>query len=299
LSATYNAQEQATNMTVGSNAMNMTYTGMGQSERLTNGASTYQYDATGVSNLNGGTTTFVHTPDGDVISERIGTVTLGGGGGTTYATYYYLYDGLGSVVAVADASGNIRDTYSYDPYGNTTSVSEPVSNPFRFTGAIWDSASGLYKMGERFYDPAVGRFTQPDPSGQEGYTYAGDNPTNNVDPEGLKHHHKHKHKKHKEDSKAQSSGPTATPTPVPAPTPTPTPSPTATPTPTAQVHQCSTDEWRNSVVGTVSGTAGGLIGIATAESGAGLVLAFVAGLGAVNSAWDLGTCVGKFIVSHE
>ncbi|MGH2410394.1 MAG: RHS repeat-associated core domain-containing protein, partial [Chloroflexota bacterium] len=58
-------------------------------------------------------------------------------------------------------------------------------NPFRYTGAIWDAATGLYKMGERYYDPAAGRFTQEDPLGG-GYGYAGDNPINVSDPAGLR-----------------------------------------------------------------------------------------------------------------
>ncbi|MGA5732041.1 RHS repeat-associated core domain-containing protein, partial [Streptomyces seoulensis] len=58
--------------------------------------------------------------------------------------------------------------------------------PFGYTGAYLDS-SGLYKMGARYNDPTLGRFTQPDPSGQETnpYLYAAGDPTNNIDPTGL------------------------------------------------------------------------------------------------------------------
>ncbi|MGW7337317.1 RHS repeat-associated core domain-containing protein [Streptomyces sp. NPDC054808] len=42
-------------------------------------------------------------------------------------------------------------------------------------------------MGHRYYDPTLGRFTQPDPSGQETnpYLYAGGDPINQTDPGGL------------------------------------------------------------------------------------------------------------------
>ncbi|MGW0917318.1 RHS repeat-associated core domain-containing protein, partial [Streptomyces sp. NPDC002784] len=43
------------------------------------------------------------------------------------------------------------------------------------------------KMGHRYYDPQIGRFTQPDPSGQEQnpYLYADGDPVNRIDPTGL------------------------------------------------------------------------------------------------------------------
>jgi uncharacterized protein RhaS with RHS repeats len=46
----------------------------------------------------------------------------------------------------------------------------------------------MYKLGARYFDPAQGRFTQFDPSGQESnpYAYAGCNPINASDPTGLK-----------------------------------------------------------------------------------------------------------------
>jgi hypothetical protein len=44
----------------------------------------------------------------------------------------------------------------------------------------------LYKLGIRYYDPNLGRFTQPDPTGQDlHYTYARNNPVNFVDPSGA------------------------------------------------------------------------------------------------------------------
>jgi RHS repeat-associated protein len=118
-------------------------------------------------------TTVTTTPDGALVSERV-----------SGATYYYLFDGLGSVVALTNSSGGIVDSYAYDPYGNATSVSETVSNQFRFIGAVWDSSTGLYKMGERYYDPSLGRFTQLDPLGG-GYVYSHDDPINLSDPSGL------------------------------------------------------------------------------------------------------------------
>ncbi|WP_344779163.1 RHS repeat-associated core domain-containing protein, partial [Microbacterium marinilacus] len=46
---------------------------------------------------------------------------------------------------------------------------------------------GVYKLGARYYDTGLGRFTQMDPSGQESnpYAYAISNPINYSDPSGL------------------------------------------------------------------------------------------------------------------
>ena len=43
------------------------------------------------------------------------------------------------------------------------------------------------KLDARYYNPTTGRFTQPDPSGQEAntYNYASFNPVNSADPTGL------------------------------------------------------------------------------------------------------------------
>jgi RHS repeat-associated protein len=83
-------------------------------------------------------------------------------------------------------------TYQYDPYGNLTSSTGSVTNPWRFAGGYFDSSTGLYKFGTRYYNPGFGRWSQQDPlRGQlndptllNRYLYAGDDPVNFTDPSG-------------------------------------------------------------------------------------------------------------------
>ncbi len=87
-------------------------------------------------------------------------------------TYYYLTDAIGSVVALADGDGNKVNTYAYSPRGVRILArsSEPVAQPYRFAGGYQDP-TGLYHFQARYYDANIGRFTQPDPSGQEKNPY--------------------------------------------------------------------------------------------------------------------------------
>jgi RHS repeat-associated protein len=104
-------------------------------------------------------------------------------------TYFYITDRLGSVRALARVDdfgvvSGIVNRYQYNAWGEILSQTESVAQPFKFAGAEHDSFNGLYKMGARYYDPAVGRFTQPDPLGG-GYQYVLNNPVNLVDPSGY------------------------------------------------------------------------------------------------------------------
>lgn len=98
--------------------------------------------------------------------------------------YYYLTDALGSVIATADKT----NTYAYSPRGvtRTTHTTEKIPQPYRFTAGYQDP-TGLYHLAARYYDPHIGRFTQPDPSGTEKnpYLYAEGDPVNRIDPSGL------------------------------------------------------------------------------------------------------------------
>jgi RHS repeat-associated protein len=71
---------------------------------------------------------------------------------------------------------------------NGTAGVQAGANHFLYCGQYRDSASGLYYLRARWYDPATGQFTSVDPlvalTGQP-YSYAGNNPVNESDPSGT------------------------------------------------------------------------------------------------------------------
>jgi len=71
---------------------------------------------------------------------------------------YLLADHLGSTSFVLDTSGNVVSSQKYYPFGRTRHTS--VGTDKQFTGH--QKEGDLYYMRARFYDPAVGRFLQPD-----------------------------------------------------------------------------------------------------------------------------------------
>jgi RHS repeat-associated protein len=94
---------------------------------------------------------------------------------------------LGSVVGLVNSAGVKVNTYSYDPYGINRGKTENVPNPYEYTGSYLDTNLGLYKLGIRYYDPTLGRFTQPDPTRQEqnSYAYASNTPASSTDVDGA------------------------------------------------------------------------------------------------------------------
>jgi|GEM_PF-5189392 len=60
---------------------------------------------------------------------------------------------------------------------------------YGFTGREYETNTGLYYYRARYYNPAIGRFLQPDPIGYYDslnlYQYCGNNPVNWIDPWGL------------------------------------------------------------------------------------------------------------------
>jgi RHS repeat-associated protein len=113
--------------------------------------------------------------------------------------YYYYQDSLGSTSHIADASGTLREYYTYNLYGKPTYWAP--NNPQAlsasawgvrdlFSGERWISELSLYDLRNRYYSPDLGRFLQPDPIGFKGdasnlYRYCGNDWANRTDPMGL------------------------------------------------------------------------------------------------------------------
>ncbi|MBI3902774.1 MAG: RHS repeat-associated core domain-containing protein [Nitrosomonadales bacterium] len=92
-------------------------------------------------------------------------------------TRYYHQDGIGSVVATTDASGNLNAAQLYDAWGNPYQTAQLNSiAQYGYTGREPDG-TGLVYYRARYYDPMVGRFAQRDPIGLRGglnrYAYVG------------------------------------------------------------------------------------------------------------------------------
>jgi RHS repeat-associated protein len=173
----WNNKDQLTSVTANGANVPFGYTGLSQKERTSRAGTSFTTSPTGLATetTGGATTSFIRDPNGTLIAMR--------SGGNSF---YYLFDGLGSVVGLVNSSGSKVNSYSYDPYGINRAKSEQVGNPYEFTGGYLDDVTGLYKMGHRYYDPMLGRFTQTDPSGQDPhYTYAGNDPAGSTDPTGL------------------------------------------------------------------------------------------------------------------
>jgi len=108
--------------------------------------------------------------------------------------YFYLHDRLGSARLVIDDQGAVKNTYTYEPFGEmfATECTETTENPFKFTGQYFDSEIEEYYLRARQYNPHIARFTSRDPVlGQFGrpltlhrYLYCGSDPIDLVDVDG-------------------------------------------------------------------------------------------------------------------
>ena len=115
-------------------------------------------------------------------------------GGDSYSTYYYVLNTHGEIIQLVHPYGDIVAEYQYDAWGNILSASGSRAeiNPLRYRGYYYDSETGFYYVGSRYYDPAVGRFINADSAiGQIGnvqginmFAYCFNNPVNMSDPTG-------------------------------------------------------------------------------------------------------------------
>ncbi|MEX8503833.1 MAG: RHS repeat-associated core domain-containing protein [Leptothrix ochracea] len=114
---------------------------------------------------------------------------------STYAatTDTVFVDHLNTPRTISNPNGGLLWTWApyEDPYAQIVPPSAATGYVFnlRMPGQIFDKETGLFHNGHRDYNPATGRYIQPDPIGLEGginrYGYVGGNPVMWSDPDGL------------------------------------------------------------------------------------------------------------------
>jgi len=112
--------------------------------------------------------------------------------------FYYVRDILQNILGIIDSNGNLVVKYDCNAYGVILSVTGSNTtighrNPFRYKGYYYDSETGLFMVGHRYYNPEWGRWIQPDdieyldPTNINGlnlYAYCNNDPVNMYDPDG-------------------------------------------------------------------------------------------------------------------
>lgn len=103
--------------------------------------------------------------------------------------YYYVKDKLGSVAELISSTGAVASQYTYDPYGNQTTVSGTLVSEIGYAGYFYHAVSGLDFTIHRAYDPTHARWLNRDPIGEVGgvnlYAYVRGNPITGRDTLGF------------------------------------------------------------------------------------------------------------------
>jgi len=96
------------------------------------------------------------------------------------SVYYFLTNQRGDVSSIIDNTGVEVGSYSYDAYGNVLSETGTIAkeNNIRYASYYYDPVNGIFQA----LDPHPR--DEDDPVSQNGYTYTGNNPVINVDPDG-------------------------------------------------------------------------------------------------------------------
>ncbi|WP_438002994.1 RHS repeat-associated core domain-containing protein [Sorangium sp. So ce321] len=97
---------------------------------------------------------------------------------------FVLTDDVGTPERILAGDGSVAREVPQSPWGAASNATS-----FGFPGQVHDPETGLTYNRHRYYDPAVGRYISPDPLGiypdLNTYRYAGNDPFNGSDPEGL------------------------------------------------------------------------------------------------------------------
>jgi len=176
---TYDDEDRLTRMTSPGATDTFTYNGLGLRVGKTDSTGTYAYVCDGTA------------PGAPVLSDGHAVYNPGLSESRAGVLTYSDSDALGNLWTLDAASGDSTPGGClYTAFGTPVLTSAGLSTPFRYGGANGcqtDADIGLVLMGHRYYDTRIGRFISQDPAGDgdNWYAYAGNDPVDNTDPEGL------------------------------------------------------------------------------------------------------------------
>ncbi len=90
-------------------------------------------------------------------------------------TYYYVKNIHDDIIAILNSSNQIVAKYQYDSWGNILSITDSQGNdisadinhianinPYRYRSYYYDKEIKMYYLNDRYYNPLIGRFINPD-----------------------------------------------------------------------------------------------------------------------------------------
>jgi RHS repeat-associated protein len=153
--------------------------GLRMSKTVGGNATPFTWDTSGSLPLllASGNVDFVYGPGGQPVEHIQG------------STVTYLHaDAQGSVRLITNSAGQAAGTYTYTPYGLTTSHTGIAISALQYDGQFTDLETGLGYLRARYYSPGTGQFLSVDPAvqaTQAPYSFAADDPVNASDNSGL------------------------------------------------------------------------------------------------------------------
>lgn len=127
-------------------------------------------------------------PSGAVVTKRLFREGEQRVGGSDAGIYFHTQDHLGSVKQLTDASGTVRASFDYTPWGQQSKLTGDLDCDIGFTGFYFHSPSSLNLTRTRAYDAVLGKWISQDPIAENGginlYRYAENSPLVYVDPSG-------------------------------------------------------------------------------------------------------------------
>ncbi len=188
----YDPENRLTNAIVGGTSITYVYDGDGNRVRKIVGTTTNTYvvcrqNLTGYAQVLeehvNGTLSKVYAYGLDLISQR---------DVTTSDTWYFGYDGLGSIRLLTTTNATVANAFTYDAFGTLIASNAAPQTDYLFAGEQRDANLGFYYLRARYLNPGTGRLWTRDnyagsifdPPSLHRYTYCANNPVNCMDPSG-------------------------------------------------------------------------------------------------------------------